>query len=92
MTVGFTKVSFLFALLVLPGILAGQQLKPAEIIYSRMPTDVNAPRTGTNQPSVWAVGQDGSNDRFITYGAKPRISDDGRFLVVQPVHETAVRL
>lgn len=58
-----------------------QQLKPTEIIYSRMPTNVLAPPVGANQPTIWAVGQDGSNDRFITNGTMPRISDDGRFLV-----------
>ncbi len=63
------------------GFSAGQQLKPTEIVYSRMPTDPNQPPAGTNQPAIWAVGQDGSNDRFITYGTKPRISDDGRYLV-----------
>jgi hypothetical protein len=42
---------------------------------------MNAPPTGTNQPTIWAVGQDGSNDRFITNGTMPRISDDGRFLL-----------
>lgn len=58
-----------------------QQLKPGEIMYSRMPTDMNAPPTGANSPTVWIVGQDGSNDRFITNGTMPRISDDGRFLL-----------
>lgn len=58
-----------------------QQLKPSEIIYSRMPTDVFAPPTGANSPTIWIVGQDGSNDRFITNGTMPRISDDGRFLL-----------
>lgn len=60
---------------------AAQQLKPTEIVYSRLPNNINAPPTGSNQPSIWAVGQDGSNDRFITYGTQPRISDDGRFLL-----------
>ncbi|MBS1792982.1 MAG: VCBS repeat-containing protein [Acidobacteria bacterium] len=59
----------------------GQQLKPTEIIYSRLPTNPFQAPQGTNQPAVWAVGQDGSNDRFITYGTMPRISDDGRFLI-----------
>ncbi len=58
-----------------------QQLKPTEIIYSRMPNNVNAPPTGANQPTIWVVGQDGSNDRMITQGTSPRISDDGRFLL-----------
>lgn len=61
--------------------LSAQQLKPTEIIYSRMPNNVNAPPTGSNQPTIWVVGQDGSNDRFITNGTAPRISDDGRFLL-----------
>ncbi len=46
-----------------------------------MPTDVFAPPTGANSPTIWIVGQDGSNDRFITNGTMPRISDDGRFLL-----------
>jgi hypothetical protein len=58
-----------------------QQLKPTEIIYSRMPTNPNTTPTGANSPTIWVVGQDGSNDRFITAGTMPRISDDGRFLL-----------
>ncbi len=60
---------------------AAQQLKPTEIIYSRLPNNLNAPPRDANQPSIWAVGQDGANDRFITFGTLPRISDDGRFLL-----------
>lgn len=58
-----------------------QQLKPGEILYSRMPTDMNAPPTGANSPTIWVVGQDGSNDRKIADGYFPRISDDGRFII-----------
>ena len=60
---------------------AAQQLKPTEIIYSRLPTNLNAAPTGANSPTIWAVGQDGSNDRQIALGTQPRISDDGRFLL-----------
>ena len=60
---------------------AAQQLKPTEIIYSRIPTNPQSPPTGANVPTIWAVGQDGSNDRQITTGDQPRISDDGRFLI-----------
>ena len=59
----------------------GQQLKPTEIIYSRLPVNLNAPPTGANSPTIWAVGQDGANDRLLTTGTAPRISDDGRFLL-----------
>ena len=61
--------------------LTAQQLKPKEIIYSRLPANPNSPPNEANQPTIWVVGQDGSNDRFITNGTKPRISDDGRFLL-----------
>jgi hypothetical protein len=76
--------SFIFAAgFVLSGlaVVHTQQLKPTEIIYSRQPTDIQAPPTGDNSPTIWAVGQDGSNDRMITQGTMPRISDDGRFLL-----------
>jgi hypothetical protein len=68
-------------LVVLIGTSWAQQLKPTEIIYSRLPNNVNAPPVGSNQPTIWVVGQDGSNDRQITTGTFPRISDDGRFLL-----------
>jgi FG-GAP-like repeat len=70
-----------FLIFILTVAATAQILKPKEIIYSRLPNNVNQPPTGLNQPTIWAVGQDGSNDRFITYGTKPRISDDGRFLL-----------
>lgn len=70
-----------FLILILTMAAAAQILKPKEIIYSRLPTNPQAPAQGTNQPTIWVVGQDGANDRFITYGTKPRISDDGRFLL-----------
>ncbi len=58
-----------------------QQLKPKEIIYSRLQTNLQAAPTGANQPTIWAIGQDGANDRQITTGTQPRISDDGRYLL-----------
>ncbi len=64
---------------------AAQQLKPKEIIYSRLPTDLNQSPTGANSPTIWAVGQDGANDRQIAVGMEPRISDDGRFLLFRRI-------
>lgn len=55
-----------------------QILKPGELIYSRAVT-VQGGNCDTG--SVWAVGQDGANDRFITQGFHPRISPDGRYLL-----------
>ena len=60
---------------------AAQPPKPTDIIYSRMPANIFTSPTGANSPTIWVVGQDGSNDRFITDGTLPRISDDGRFLL-----------
>ena len=54
-----------------------QILKPGELIYSRAATVEGNCSTG----AIWAVGQDGSNDRFITQGHHPRISPDGRYLM-----------
>lgn len=54
---------------------SGQLLKPGEIIYGRTQSETNGACTTA---AVWAVGQDGSNDRFITFGRHPRISPDGR--------------
>ena len=62
-----------------------QQLKPKEIIYSRLPTDLNQSPTGANSPTIWAIGQDGANDRQIAVGMEPRISDDGRFLLFRRI-------
>lgn len=58
-----------------------QQLKPTEIIYSRLQPNLQAAPTGANSPTIWAVGQDGANDRKICDGMQPRISDDGRYLL-----------
>ena len=60
---------------------AAQPPKPTEVIYSRMPANIFTSPTGANSPTIWAVGQDGSNDRFITNGTLPRVSDDGRYLL-----------
>ena len=62
-----------------------QQLKPKEILYSRLPTDLNQSPTGANSPTIWAVGQDGGGDRQIAVGMEPRISDDGRFLLFRRI-------
>ncbi len=38
-------------------------------------------RRGPNlNPSIWAINLDGSGDRFITTGVRPRVSPDGRYL------------
>ena len=65
----------------IPPAISAQILKPGEIVYSRQPANINAPPSGANSPTVWAVGQDGANDRQLTTGTQPRISDDGRFLL-----------
>ncbi|MEP7075110.1 MAG: FG-GAP-like repeat-containing protein, partial [Acidobacteriota bacterium] len=57
---------------------SAQILKPGEIIYSRVPT---VPGQNCSTASIWVVGQDGSNDRFITNGLHPRISPDGRLIL-----------
>jgi hypothetical protein len=54
-----------------------QILTPGEIIYSRAATVEGDCSSG----AIWAAGQDGSNDRFITQGHHPRISPDGRYLM-----------
>lgn len=64
---------------------AAQQLKPKEIVYSRLPTDLNQSPTGANSPTIWATGQDGANDRQLTTGMEPRISDDGRYLLFRRI-------
>jgi hypothetical protein len=77
-----TTVKYLFAILaaVLFGMTAGvsaQILTPGELIYSRAANVEENCSSG----AIWAVGQDGSNDRFITQGHHPRISPDGRYLM-----------
>ena len=57
---------------------SAQTLDPGEIIYSRVST---SPNGSCNTAAVWVVGQDGSNDRFITFGLHPRISPDGRLIL-----------
>lgn len=75
------RYSLMLALSLLATATSAQQLKPREIVYSRMPANVNLPPIEANSPTIWVVGQDGSNDRQITTGTAPRISDDGRFLL-----------
>jgi FG-GAP-like repeat/WD40-like Beta Propeller Repeat/FG-GAP repeat len=60
---------------ILTTIASGQLLKPGEIVYGRTQSDTNG-SCGT--AAIWAVGQDGANDRFVTFGRHPRISADGR--------------
>ena len=57
---------------------SAQLLKPGEIVYSRAAT---VPGGNCDSATIWAVGQDGSNDRLITHGLHPRISPDGRLIL-----------
>jgi len=61
-----------------PSATPAQPLKPGEIIYSRA---VSVPGGNCDSATIWAVGQDGSNDRLITHGLHPRISPDGRLIL-----------
>ncbi len=71
-----SALSILFFALCFMSSISAQILKPGEIIYSRQGT-----LGGCSDAGVWAVGQDGSNDRFITQGLHPRISPDGRLIL-----------
>lgn len=75
----WSGILFFAAFIWLVPVASAQILKPGEIVYSRAPT------SGSNcdTAAIWAVGQDGSNDRFITLGMFPRISPDGRFILFQ---------
>ncbi len=57
---------------------SAQLLKPGELIYSRAAT---VPGGNCDTATIWVVGLDGSNDRFITNGLHPRISPDARFIL-----------
>ena len=37
-------------------------------------------RSAANNYTIWAINLDGSDDTFITTGARPRVSRDGRYL------------
>ncbi len=37
-------------------------------------------RSASNVGTIWAIGLDGSGDTYITTGARPRVSADGRWL------------
>ena len=76
-TIKFVSAAFAALLFLTTGTRA-EVLKPGEIVYSRAAT-VQGGNCDTG--AVWVVGQDGSNDRFITLGFHPRISPDGRFLL-----------
>lgn len=65
----------------------GAVLKPGEIVYSRAAT-VDGGNCDT--ASIWVVGQDGLNDRFITNGLHPRISPDGRYLMFKRFHPSSL--
>src|SRR4051812_13046986 len=56
---------------------SSQTLDAGDIIYSRLP--VSPSTSGT----IWAVRQDGTNDRQIAVGSQPRLSPDGRFLLLR---------
>lgn len=62
-------------------------LKPGEIVYSRAAT-VDGGNCDT--ASIWVVGQDGLNDRFITNGLHPRISPDGRYLLFKRFNPSSI--
>jgi hypothetical protein len=40
-------------------------------------------RSAANVGTIWSINLDGSNDRFITTGARPRVSPNGRYLAFQ---------
>ena len=65
-------------------------LKPGEIIYGRFVTNPNSgPNCST--ASVWAVGQDGANDRLLFSNAvHPRISPNGRFIMFKRFDPSAL--
>lgn len=54
-----------------------QTLRPGDIIYSRLP--VAPSPSGT----IWAISQDGMNDRQIAAGSQPRLSPDNRYLILR---------
>ncbi|HQU82507.1 MAG TPA: FG-GAP-like repeat-containing protein [Pyrinomonadaceae bacterium] len=74
------KLAILFAALsfLATANLQAQMLKPGEIVYGRTQSETNG---ACATAAIWAVGQDGSNDRFVTFGRHPRISPDGRKLL-----------
>jgi hypothetical protein len=37
-------------------------------------------RSAANNYTIWAINLDGSDDKFITSGARPRVSRDGRYM------------
>jgi hypothetical protein len=37
-------------------------------------------RSVNNNYSIWAINLDGSRDAYITAGARPRVSRDGKYL------------
>ncbi|MEO6390885.1 MAG: hypothetical protein ABIP75_03475, partial [Pyrinomonadaceae bacterium] len=57
---------------------SAQILKPGEIVYGRAAIAAGG---NCSSAAIWAVGQDGSNDRFITNGLHPRISPNGRLIL-----------
>ncbi len=84
----FSATLFLIAVFVwlAPVIASAQMLKPGEIVYSRAAT---VPGGSCETAAIWVVGQDGSNDRFITNGSHPRISPDGRTILFKRFHPSA---
>ena len=63
-TAALSAMLFLTAAFILfaPATASAQILKPGEVIYSRMPGNVNAPPTGANSPTIWVVGLFGSDE------------------------------
>ncbi|MCY7345812.1 MAG: FG-GAP-like repeat-containing protein [Pyrinomonadaceae bacterium] len=66
-----------FALFVFSVNVTAQTLDAGDIIYSRLP--VAPSPSGT----IWAVRQDGTNDRQIAAGSQPRLSPDNRYLILR---------
>ena len=54
---------------------SAQTVETGDIIYSRLPVAPNT--SGT----IWAVRQDGTNDRQIVGGSQPRLSPNNRYLL-----------
>jgi hypothetical protein len=54
---------------------SAQTIEAGDIIYSRLPV---APQTSG---TIWAVRQNGTNDRQIAVGSQPRLSPNDRYLL-----------
>ena len=68
-------IILLLNLLFLTATISAQTIETGNIIYSRLPVAPNT--SGT----IWAVRQDGTNDRQIVVGSQPRLSPNNRYLL-----------